>query len=330
MDFGHRHVDFQPAGLGRQTFLEGMLQWPRRSAPFRTGHQRRRPTGDQQHDVTDKQRDGVGVASASADVVVQSLVAGGRRFGTSVDAGLCLQFGVVLRCAVGVAHLDVFAHLQRGPPQQPADQADQFDAQRQRIGGPLPRPPQLTGQRVAHFRFAGPSVATDAVVAFLPNGRLSGLGAVQDAVAALNVQPDRPQFALPHLQRVALSVQRGGSGGPSLRSRTGAGRLLLDAVSRPAGPARLGRLERPIAILRLPLDAGGRFDQCAVVAVLVRLPLAPDSARSPAPIRTAAQIAQRFASVPPRTVQRVQSQAPDQDAPLAQSTSPTLAQTGQS
>lgn len=47
MDFGHRHVDFQPAGLGRQTFLEGMLQWPRRSAPFRTGHQRRRPTGDQ-------------------------------------------------------------------------------------------------------------------------------------------------------------------------------------------------------------------------------------------------------------------------------------------
>lgn len=54
-----------------------------------------------------------------------------------MDVGVCDHVGGVLRGTSGAADVDVPTHLQRGPPQQPADQTRQSDAQRQRTGRPL-------------------------------------------------------------------------------------------------------------------------------------------------------------------------------------------------
>lgn len=234
-----------------------------------------------------------------------------------MDDAVRVQLGLVLRRAAGAAQLDVPAHLQRSPPQQPADEAHQFDAQRQRVGRPLSRP------RIVQL--VGPSLADDAV-GFVSIERLRRFGSVAIAhpVAALHFQSDRPQFALPHFQRVALPLQRGVSGRPSVRLCSRSRRLLLDAVPRSAGPARLGRLEPSLTFVRLPLDVGDGLDQFAGVAFPLRLSLQADPARGAAAVRTAAQVAQRIA--PPSRIVG-QSQAAGQDASLSQSASSTAAQT---
>ena len=74
--------------------------------------------------------------------------------------------------------------------------------------------------------------------------------------------------------------------------RAGAGRLLLAALPRGAGAARPARATPATpAVLRLPPDAGGHSAQRALLALPLRLPLAPHSARGPSPVRSVAQVA---------------------------------------
>lgn len=272
---------------------------------------------------------------------------GGRR---GVDAHLRVRLGAELRRAARSPHLDVLADLLGGPPEQPADAADELDSQRQRTCGTLSGQPVESDQLVATVRLSGPRgfrlvvrrlfrrrqrVYFPAHVLGVvpppaePDVRLRLDPAVADALAALHVEPDRAQPALQDIERLAVPVPRGGPRRPRVRPRPGPRRVLLDAVPRPVGAARLRRLDEQTAVVRLPLDPGSRADKRPVVAVPLRVPLAQDTKGSAATVRPAAQVeegtAPALASL--RRTDSEERQEAHEDAALAQPEEAAVAQT---